>query len=196
MENFHFPHSELKQIADIMRKGGVVIYPTDTIYGIGCDALSKNGVKRISNLKRREGKPFSFICRDIAQISRFAFISNRAFRLMSKILPGPYTIILEARKTSLPKKMIGKRNTVGIRIPDDEFCRRLTALIDEPIVTTSVNFSDEDPMLDPENIPKEISDGVDALVSIGPMYGEPSTVVDLTSDEPVVVRQGKGEVVW
>ncbi|MBI5816757.1 MAG: threonylcarbamoyl-AMP synthase [Nitrospinae bacterium] len=187
----------LKEAAQIVLAGGVMVYPTDTIYGLGCGIFSKSAIERIAKAKLREGnKPFSFVCRDVAQISEFAFVSNWAYRLVNRLLPGPYTFILEARKTAIPKKMIGKRNTVGIRIPDSPVCNMLVEIIGHPIVSTSVNLAGGEPLNDPADLPAEISRFVDVVVSAGPLISEPSTVVDLTGSAPVTLRQGKGEIIW
>lgn len=190
-------YAVLREVADIIVSGGVVIYPTDTIYGLGCDAFSKDAIQRITRIKRREAvKPFSFICQDVAQISEFAFVSNWAYKLMNRLLPGPYTFILEARKTNLPKKMIGKRNTVGVRIPDNVICRKLVELIGRPLVSTSVNIAGDEPAEDIADIPEEQAAQVDAAISVGPIRSDPSTVVDLRGSVPELIREGRGEVAW
>lgn len=187
----------LREVADIILAGGVVIYPTDTIYGLGCDAFSKDAIQRVARIKKREAvKPFSFICQDVAQISEFAFVSNWAYKLMNRLLPGPYTFILEARKTNLPKKMVGKRNTVGVRIPDNVICRKLVELAGRPLVTTSVNISGDEPVEDLADIPEDQAGFVDAAISVGPLRSGPSTVVDLRGSVPELIREGRGEVVW
>jgi len=187
----------LKEVADMVTQGGTMIYPTDTIYGIGCDAYHKEALKKISLAKGRDPKkPFSFICRDVAQVSQFAFVPNWAYRLMTRILPGPYTFVLEARKTNLPKKLVGKRNTVGVRIPDHPVCHTLMELIDAPLVTTSVNLAGAAPMTDPADLPDAFAPYVDAFIDVGPIYAEPSTVLDATGNKPVTLREGGGEIVW
>lgn len=190
-------YKPLREAADIVLGGGVMVYPTDTIYGLGCDAFSQSSMERISRIKKRDpAKPFSFICRDISQISEFAFVSNWAYRLVKRLLPGPYTLILEARKTNIPKKMLGKRNTVGVRIPDSPICQRLVELAGHPIVSTSVNLAGGEPLTDPVMLPEEFSRYIDVIISVGPLASVPSTVVDLTGDEPVVLREGKGPIAW
>lgn len=190
-------YNVLREVADKLLAGGVVIYPTDTIYGLGCDAFSKDAIQRVSNIKKREGnKPFSFICGSVAQISEFAFVSNWAYKLMNRLLPGPYTFILEARKTNLPKKMLGKRNTVGVRIPDNVICQKLVEMIGRPLVTTSVNITGDEPMDDVAQIPEDQASQIDMAISVGPLRSEPSTIVDLTGSEPALIRAGKGEIVW
>jgi tRNA threonylcarbamoyl adenosine modification protein (Sua5/YciO/YrdC/YwlC family) len=187
----------LREVADIILSGGVVIYPTDTIYGLGCDAFSKTAIQRITRIKRREdAKPFSFICQDVAQISEFAFVSNWAYKLMNRLLPGPYTFILEARKTNLPKKMVGRRNTVGVRIPDNLICKKLVELAGRPLVSTSVNVAGGEPAEDIADIPEDQAALVDAAISIGPLHSGPSTVVDLRGSASELIRAGRGAVAW
>ena len=187
----------MNEVANAIKNGKVMIYPTDTIYGLGCDVFSPKAIDRISKAKgRKASKPFSFVCRDIAQISEFAFVPTWAFRLMTRILPGPYTIILEARRTNLPKKMTAKRNTVGVRIPDLPLCSMLMEHLDNPIVSTSVNLSAEEPLADPADLPKEFFPFIDILIDGGPLLSDPSTVVDLSGNEPIVLREGKGGIVW
>ncbi|VAX22728.1 Hypothetical YciO protein, TsaC/YrdC paralog [hydrothermal vent metagenome] len=187
-------YKSLREVADIMLAGGVAIYPTDTVYGLGCDIFSKKAMERISRIKKRDpAKPFSIMCVNIEQISEFAQVSNWGFRLMNRTLPGAYTYILEARKSAAPKKMLGKRSTVGVRIPDNQICNKLVELVERPIITTSVNLSGGEPFSDPAMLPESFERYIDVAINVGPLVSEPSTVVDLTGDEPVVIRHGKGE---
>jgi tRNA threonylcarbamoyl adenosine modification protein (Sua5/YciO/YrdC/YwlC family) len=179
------------------KRGAVFVYPTDTIYGLGCDIFSKNAINRIYTIKKRDhNKPFSFICKDVSQISEFAFVSNWVFKMIKRCLPGPYTFILEARKTNIPKKMLGKRNTVGVRIPDHPVCQTMVEIMDRPILSTSVNLTGEAPLEDPAQLTSEFSSKIDLIISIGPLLSEPSTVIDATGNEPVLIREGKGEIPW
>ncbi len=188
-------YPDLKEVADVIRKGGVMIYPTDTIYGIGCDVYQPKALKKIEAAKDRDaGKPFSFICRDVAQISEFAYVSNWTFRLMTRLLPGPYTFVLEARRTNLPKKMVGKRNTVGVRIPDNDVCRMLLEQIGAPLVSTSVNRTGEEHLSEIADIPAELTRHVDVAIDVGPLLGDPSTVIDATGSLPVALREGAGPI--
>ncbi|HEB72175.1 MAG TPA: threonylcarbamoyl-AMP synthase [Nitrospirae bacterium] len=202
MKTIHLdPHQisyrQLRNAGDALLGGGVIVYPTDTIYGLGCDIYAKDAVKKIYALKKRDSsKPFSFICGNVSQISEFAFVSNWGYKLLKKSLPGPYTFILEARKTNMPKKMLGKRNTIGVRIPDHPVCRELVRLTGRPLLTTSVNLSGEGSLTDPSMLPEKFSSKVDLVISTGPLVSEPSTVIDIAGDEPVLIRQGKGELLW
>ncbi|MDH5478314.1 MAG: L-threonylcarbamoyladenylate synthase [Nitrospinota bacterium] len=202
METIHvdpdrISYKPLTPAVDSLKRGGIIVYPTDTVYGIGCDIFMSDAIRRIAEIKKRDAnKPFSFICMSVAQISEFAFVPNWAFRLMSKVLPGPYTFILEARKTNIPKKMLGKRNTVGVRIPDDRVCQLLVEQLGRPILTSSVNLAGGEPLTDPAMLPEEFSSRIEMAISVGPLLGDPSTVVDATGGVPEVIRLGKGPVVW
>jgi len=187
----------LREAADLTLAGAVMVYPTDTIYGLGCDIYSRDAIHRIYTIKKRDpNKPFSFICENVSQISEFAFVSNWAYKLIRRCLPGPYTFILDARKTSIPKKMLGKRNTVGVRIPGNRVCNRLIQMIGHPIISTSVNLAGGAPLTDPAALSNDFSGKIDIIISIGPMVSDPSTVIDATGSEPVVIRLGAGPVPW
>jgi len=202
METIHIDparisYKALTPAVEALQKGGVIIYPTDTVYGIGCDIFHSDAIRRIAEIKKRDSnKPFSFICASVAQISEFAFVPNWAFRLMNKVLPGPYTFVLEARKTNIPKKMLGRRNTVGVRIPDDRICQLIVEQMGRPILTSSVNLAGGEPLTDPLGIPEEFSSRIDLAISVGPLLSESSTVVDATGNSPEVIRLGKGPVAW
>lgn len=187
-------YKPLAEVAESIKKDGVIIYPTDTIYGLGCDIFSRKGVERIARIKKRDPqKPFSFVCSSMEQIGTLAFVPTWAFRLMKKSLPGPYTFILEARKSGIPKKAMGKRTTVGVRIPDSEICQKLLSLVDNPIVSTSVNLAGGEPVSDLSELSPDFTKDVDIAISIGSLLSNPSTIIDLTGDAPVIIRQGKGE---
>lgn len=197
LDPHHISYKQLRKAGEALLGGAVIIYPTDTIYGLGCDIYDKNAIKRIYSIKERgSNKPFSFICGDISQISEFAYLSNWGYKLLKRSLPGPYTFILEARKTNIPKKMLGKRNTVGVRIPDHPVCQELVKMTRRPILTTSVNLSGEESLTDPAMLPEKFSSKVDMVISAGPLISEPSTVIDLTGDEPILIREGKGGALW
>jgi tRNA threonylcarbamoyl adenosine modification protein (Sua5/YciO/YrdC/YwlC family) len=179
-----------------LTKGGVIAYPTDTVYGIGCDIFIKSAVERVYRIKGRDRKkPLSFICEDLKHISQFAVVSDSSYRIMKKLIPGPYTFILKATKL-VPKIMLTKRETVGIRVPDSEICRMLVRELEHPIVTTSANVSNEAIISDPEEIEEKFGRLLDFVVDGGPMPQEPSTMLDLSGRVPVIVREGKGDVSW
>jgi len=191
----------LQDIAQVIHDGGVVIYPTDSVYAIGCDALNQRAVEKIYQYRKEEAKQshLSIICRDISQADEYARISKEQFKLMHRNLPGPFTFILEAG-LKLPK-VFRSRKTVGIRIPDNAILHALLEELDGPILTTSLKLPVEDDdadavsyMTDPFLIEETFQHQADVLIDGG--YGEdqPSTVVDLTGDEVVILRQGVGEL--
>ena len=187
---------KITQVVDILMKGGVIIFPTDTVYGIGCDITKPRAVERVAQIKgiKMEKSNFSFIFHDLSQISDYArHISNPVFKMLKKFLPGPFTFILEAN-SNVPKLFRNKKRTIGIRIPDNNITREMVRLLGNPILTTSVH--DEDEILgyttDPELIHEHYSKIVDCVIDGGYGDNNPSTVVDCTGDEPVIVRQGTG----
>ncbi len=184
------------QVVECLRQGGVIIYPTDTTYGIGCDIFNRKGVKKIFQIKQRENrKPFSFICSDLAEISNYAQVSNFAFKIMKRHLPGPYTFVLEATKI-VPDSLSTKQKTVGVRIPDNKICRDIVKGLGHPLVTTSANISGEETPQDPHNIDDVMGRMVDMIVDGGISLGEPSTVISLVNDEIEVLREGCGDISW
>lgn len=184
----------IRKVVDLLLADGVIVYPTDTIYGLGCDIFSSKGFHRILELKKRDPKkPMSFICSDLKHISEFAIISNQAYRTMRRLLPGPYTFVLEATDGA-PRKMWGKRRTVGIRIPNHPICLALVKELGRPIISTSANVSDEKTLQSPDDILRSIGGGIDLFIDSGPLPSEPSSVVDLSGKVPVVLRVGKGDV--
>ena len=184
----------IRKAADVLRNGGIIIYPTDTVYGIGCDLFNKRGIERIYEIKRRSQKqPFSFICADLKDISRYALVSNYAYKTMKRLLPGPYTFILEASRL-VPKLLQSKRQTTGIRVPDNEICLALVRELGHPIISTSVSVGDEEILSDPEEMNRKFGHAVDLVMDGGILPPELSSVVSLVDDVPEVLRQGKGDV--
>ncbi len=185
---------EIEKVVSLLRDGGIVVYPTDTLYGMGCDALNVRAVEKICNLKgiNPQKSNLSIICNDLSAISEYARVDTPTFKLMKRNLPGPFTFIL-ATTSSLPRIYKNKK-TVGIRIPDNPIIREIARVLGNPVLNTSVKDEGEEIeyTTDPELIHDKWSDIVDIVIDGG--YGgiEPSTVVDCTSDEPEIVRQGKG----
>jgi tRNA threonylcarbamoyl adenosine modification protein (Sua5/YciO/YrdC/YwlC family) len=171
--------------------GGIAVYPTDSVYGMGACVTNPRGIDKIARLLEKDkNRPFSFICGDFSQVSRYARLSNSHYRLMKRYLPGPYTFILNATGL-VPKRIVPKRRTVGIRMPDCAVALELVRLLGEPLANTSVNISGEP--ADPEEIKETLRHEADVMLDAGPLEDpEPSTVVDLTGDEPVLIRLGKG----
>jgi len=188
---------EVDKIVNVLRDGGLVIYPTDTVYAIGCDALNVRAVETICRMKdiNPNKSNLSIICYDLSNISEYAKVDNNIFKVMKKNLPGPFTFILNTT-SSLPK-IYKNRKTVGIRVPDNNIIRELVRVLGNPILTTSVKDDDEviEYTTDPELIYEKYENKVDIVIDGG--YGsiEGSTVVDCTSGEPEITRQGKGELI-
>ncbi len=186
----------IERAAGILRDGGVIVYPTDTVYGIGCSVYNTHAIERIYQIKRQDrSKPFSFICSDLSHISEYASVSNAAFRLMKQLIPGPYTFILPAsRLKQLPKSLISKRKTVGIRVPKNKISIRLVAALGHPLLSAGVADERGEIINDPEIIRSQYEPVVDLVLNGGNSLLELSTILDLTEEQPVVVRQGAGDV--
>ena len=186
----------LTRAVEVLRGDGVIIYPTDTVYGIGCSIFSKQAIERVYRIKKQDrSKPFSFICSDLSHISEFSKVSNSAFRLMKHLIPGPFTFILPAgRLKQLPKSMITKRKEVGIRVPDNLICQLLIKELGHPILNTSVNDEDGEVMNDPDAIGARYTHDIDVLLDGGKSSMELSTIVDLTGDQPNIIREGAGDI--
>ena len=181
--------------ADVMRRGGVVIYPTDTLYALGCDALNNNAIEKICKLKglKSEKTNLSIICENLSEAAKYARLDNANFRLLKDNLPGPFTFILPAL-SKLPKAFKG-RKTVGVRIPDNAVSAALVKALGNPIMTTSVPVGDEeDYFTEPELIAERYIADVEIVIDAGRGGLVPSTIVDCTGEEPEVLRQGAGEL--
>jgi len=190
------PLRELQKVVDILRDGGVIIYPTDTVYGLGCDIFNRKAVERVAQIKglKPEKANFSIICHDLSHITDFAkHIDNKTFKLMKNHLPGPFTFILEA-SGNIPKIFKTKKKTIGIRVPDHKIPREIVHLLGNPIVTTSIHDDDDiiEYSTDPELIHEKFKNLVDCVIDGGYGHQVPSTVIDCSGDEPVLVRQGLG----
>ena len=187
---------QIEAIVKILQGGGVIVYPTDTVYGIGCDIHNQKAVERIARIKgiKPEKAEFSFICRDLSHLSEYARqVPNQVFKLMKRNLPGPFTFILNA-SSKVPKMLENKKKTVGIRIPDNNIVAGIVEQLGNPLLSTSIHFDDEmiEYATDPELIYEKYIDLVDLVVDGGYGGTEFSTVVDCTSDEPEIIRQGLG----
>jgi len=184
----------IRQVAEILKDGGVIAYPTDTYYGIGCDIMNKKAIQRIYQIKQRDQKnPFSFICSDLKNISDYAKVSNYAYKTMRRLLPGPYTFILEGSKL-VPKIMLTKRRTAGIRVPAHPICLALVETLGHPILSTSATKPDGEIFYDPSFIHDYFGSRLDAVIDGGPVSGNPSSVVSLLDDVPEIIRKGAGDV--
>jgi tRNA threonylcarbamoyl adenosine modification protein (Sua5/YciO/YrdC/YwlC family) len=189
------PQSRLiRRVVEVLEGGGVIGYPTDTIYGVGCDLFNPEAIRKIHRLKKLEGKkPLSFICSDLKDISHYAYVSNYAYKMMKRLLPGAYTFVLKATKL-VPKIALTKQNTVGIRIPDNTICLALVRELGHPIISTSVYKPDEGLYNDPAEIEERFGKQLDLVIDGGVIVPEHSSIIDLTDDSPKVIRKGKGDV--
>jgi len=186
----------IKQAVECLKQGGIIIYPTDTMYGLGCDIFNRKGVKKIFQIKQRDTrKPFSFICNDLAEISNYAQVSNFAFKIMKRHLPGAFTFVLDATKV-VPDSLSTKQKTVGIRIPDSAICRAIVEQLGHPLVTTSANISGEETPADPFDIHEHLGHMVDMVIDGGISMNEASTVISLVNDNIEVLRHGSGDISW
>jgi tRNA threonylcarbamoyl adenosine modification protein (Sua5/YciO/YrdC/YwlC family) len=186
---------KIKKIVEVLANGGIIAYPTDTYYGIGCDLFKKDSIERIYQLKRRSSQqPFSFICSDLKNISEYAQVTNYAYKTMKRLLPGPYTFVLEGSRL-VPKIMLTKRQTVGIRVPDNEICLAIVQELGHPIISTSATDSETGEILStPNEINQKLGHALDLIVDGGVISGKPSSVISLIDDTPEVLREGSGDV--
>jgi tRNA threonylcarbamoyl adenosine modification protein (Sua5/YciO/YrdC/YwlC family) len=184
----------IKQIAEKLRSGAVICYPTDTVYGIGCDIFNQKAIKKIFQIKKRaKHKPFSFMCSSLKNVNDYGHVSNMAYRIMKKALPGPFTFVLSASKL-VPKIMITKQKTVGIRVPDNNICLALIEELGNPILTTSAILDKEGaPLSEAYEFDELLGNMVDLVIDGGMVFPDPSTIVSFTGDEPEILRQGKGD---
>jgi len=187
---------DIRYVVDVLQKGGIIIYPTDTVYGMGCDITNVKAVEKVARYKNVsvEKSNLSFICSDLSHLSDFSKpVSNQLYKILKRYLPGPYTFLLNAN-SNVPKYFKGKKKTVGVRIPDNSIILEIVRTLGNPIMSTSIHDDDEviEYSTDPELIHEKYKDFVDLVIDGG--YGDniPSTIVDCTSDMPVIVRQGKG----
>lgn len=184
----------INKAVEVLKQGGVIIYPTDTVYGIGCDIFNKEALDRIFQIKNDTTSKFlSFVCSDLKDIAKYAKVSDYAYRTMKHLLPGPYTFVLPAAKV-IPKKLWSKRETVGIRVPDNQIAMALVKELGNPIISTSVTNRKGEVLYDPEEIKLVFNTSVDLMLSSGALNGKPSSVVDLSNDEPEIIREGAGDV--
>lgn len=188
----------IQQVVDVLKKGGIIIYPTDTVYGLGCDITNQKAIERICKIRgiKPEKANFSFICYDLSHISDYTKpIDNETYRILKKALPGPFTFIFNASK-NVPKLLSSNKKTVGIRVPDNNIARCIVKLLENPIISTSIHDDDEimEYSTDPELIHEKYEDLVDLVIDGGFGDNQASTVVDCSDGEFEVIRQGKGDL--
>lgn len=183
------------RVVEILERGGVIAYPTDTIYGIGCDLFNKEAIEKVYAIKNLpSAKPLSFICKDFKDLSQYAHVGNTGFKMMKRFLPGPYTFILKATK-EVPRRVLHNQKTVGIRVPDNSICKALLTKLKRPIISTSASVDENETLSNPIEIDKKFGSLLDIVIDGGALISDPSSVIDLTDDEsPRVIREGRGDV--
>lgn len=184
----------IKRCVEIIRGGGVIIYPTDSSYALGCRLDSKDGLERITRIRQLgEDHNFTLICVDISQISNFAKIDNESFRLIKSLTPGPFTFIIPATRETPRRLQHAKRKTIGIRLPDDPITRVIVSELGEPLFSSTLILpGDDEAMSDPEEIRDRLGKEVDLIIDAGIVAYEPTTIIGFTGDNPEIIRQGKG----
>ncbi|MGD8561043.1 MAG: L-threonylcarbamoyladenylate synthase [Desulfarculaceae bacterium] len=184
----------IQQVVEVLRQGGVVAYPTDTVYGLGCDIFNKKAIKRIHQLKRQPlTRPFSFICPGLTELSQYARVTNYAYKTLRRLLPGPYTFILEGSR-QVPKMMLTRRKNVGIRVPDHPICQAIVQELGHPIISTSAIDSQGRQLTSPWELEEVWGRQLEMVVDGGPVPGLLSSVVSLVEDAPEILREGAGPV--
>ncbi len=194
LNTVHPQPRRIGRVADVLRGDGVIVYPTDTVYGLGCDIRSKKALERVRRIKRIDNKRhLSFVFADLKAISQYAQVSDNAYKILRRYLPGPYTFVLKATRL-VPRIVLTKRNEVGIRIPDNRICQALVAELGNPILSSSVRMPDDQLLDDPRAIDDMYKGQVDLVVDGGVFLPEPSSIISLLEDQPQVLRAGKGDV--
>jgi len=184
----------INKAVEVLRKGGLIIYPTDTVYGIGCDIYNKQALEKVIQIKNdSDSKLFSFVCHNLKDIAKYAKVSDYAYRTMKHLLPGAYTFILPAAK-QVPKLLRSKRKTVGIRIPNHPIALKIVEEFGSPIISTSTTSRRGNILIDPIEIKNVFNSQVDLMLASGNLNGRPSSVINLSEEEPEVIREGAGDV--
>ena len=190
----------IKQVVEVLKNGGLVIYPTDTVYGLGCDIRNHKAIEKLAKIKGLDSKKanFSFICKDLSQVAEYTTpISNHIFKIMKRNLPGPFTFILEANN-KVPKLLKNRKKTLGIRVPNNNIILEIVAELGNPVLTTSIRDDDDivEYTTDPELIHEKYADIVDLVVDGGYGNTEASTIVDCTGEDIEIIREGIGELIY
>ena len=190
----HLKGRHVDRAVEVLKRDGVIVYPTDTIYGLGCDVTSKAAVERIRRIKGRDAnKPMSFVCSDLVQVSRYGHVSNFAHRILKRFLPGPYTFVLTATRET-PRVFQSKQKTVGIRIPDHPVPLALVEQLGNPVVSTSANESDEEVVTNPADLEQIFGHRVDLIMECGTLPVLASSVISLVDDTVAILREGQGDL--
>ncbi len=194
INQLHPQPRHIARVADVLRTDGVIVYPTDTVYGLGCDIKSKKALDRVRRIKKIDPKRhLSFVFADLKTISQYAQVSDNAYKILRRYLPGPYTFVLKATRL-VPRIVLTKRNEVGIRIPDNRICQALVTELGNPILSSSVRMPDDQLLDDPRVIDGMYKGQVDLVIDGGVFLPEPSSIISLLEEEPKVLRAGKGDV--
>jgi tRNA threonylcarbamoyl adenosine modification protein (Sua5/YciO/YrdC/YwlC family) len=184
---------KVRRAVEALSADGVIAYPTDTVYGLGCDLLSKKAIDRLYQIKQMDrSHPLAFICPDLSDIARYAIVENQHYRVLRRFLPGPYTFILEATR-EVPKLVMTKRKTVGIRIPNSEVIRAIVRELGRPVISSTAQRAGGEPFVDPHEIDVEFK-GLAMVLDGGAGGMVPTTVIDLTRMPPEIVREGAGPI--
>lgn len=185
---------KIAKIVEILKTGGVIAFPTDTFYAIGCDLMNKKAIERIYQIKQRDKKqPFSFICSDLKNISEYAKVSNQSYRIIRRLVPGPYTFILEGTKL-VPKIMLNKRKEAGIRVPDHTICNAIVAALGNPVISTTASTPDGAYLDSPFAIEDYYKNRIDIIIDGGNVPAGPSTVIALSDSGVEIIREGLGSI--
>ncbi len=183
----------IKRAVEFLKQGSVLVYPTDTVYGLGGDVMNRNVFNRILKIKTASShKLLTLICPDLKDIANWAVVPDHAYRVMRRVIPGPYTFILTATK-QVPKILLQKRKTIGVRFPNSPVVQSLLEHLGGPIISSSVPQTDEH-FTDPEEIAKRFPHDIDLILDAGVMFNQPSTVVDFSGQEPEIIRKGAGDI--
>jgi len=187
----------INQAVRTLEGGGIVVFPTDTAYGMGCDIGNRRAIDRLYQVKRREKKrPLSVLCSGLTDVASYAKVSNAAYRVLKRCLPGPYTFVLPAAPL-VPRRLMPRRRTVGLRVPDHPVVRALVEGLGRPIVSSSACIEGDEPLVDPPDIDAQLGHAVDIVLDAGPLPPERvSSIVDLCGDLPEILREGAGDLSW
>ncbi len=184
----------ISKVVDVLRKDGVIVYPTDTVYGLGCDIASKKALERVRRIKKFDNRRhLSFVFADLKTISLYAQVTDNDYKLLKRYLPGAYTFILKATRL-VPRIVLTKKQEVGIRIPDNRICQALLAELGNPILSSSVRLPDDQLLDDPREIERIYKGQVDLVIDGGTFLPEPSTIITLFDGPPTILREGKGNI--
>ncbi len=197
VQKIYLDHPQKRLIAraaNILRNGGIVVYPTDTIYGLGIDLFNKKAIERVLRIKKESRhKMLSFILPDLKNIAEWALVPDVAYKIMKRVVPGPYTFVLRATK-KVPKLLLSNQKTVGIRIPDSVVAQALVQELGRPILSTSVPQGSDGYYTDPQEIAERFKHEIDLILDAGVMFNKPSTIVDFSGPEPEILREGSGDI--